>query len=513
MLKSLALLIFFAIAQASELSIAVSKNVGELNPHLYSPNEMFAQDMVYEGLVKFGEDGKIHPLLAKSWNVSEDGRFYNFTLREDVNFSNGEKFDAAAAKANFDAILANRKRHAWLESANLIRNVVVTDKFGIQIELEHAYNAMLKELSLIRPFRFIAPSSMIEGGTKDGIKAPVGTGAWKLVKSERGVYDRFEINENFRGRKPVLQAVTAKIIPEPAIKVIALKTGEIDMIYGGEQVGEQISFDTFNELKKQFDSSISKPLFTLVLALNSNKFPTDSLAVRKALNSAVDKDLIVKEVFFDTQPKADFLFDKNFENTDVNVSEYKFDIAAANKILDDDGWIKDEKNIRYKDGKALKFELVYVGANAVQKSIAEILQSEFLKIGAIVELKADESSIFYKRQRSGDFGAIFNSTWGAPYDPQGFLASMRLPAHADYQAQLGLKDKAEIDKKISEILKTTDENLRRKLTRETLVKLHEEAIYIPITYETNKALYNKKVKNVKMSIIKNHIPFDEMSVR
>ena len=90
---------------------------------------------------------------------------------------------------------------------------------------------------------------------------------------------------------------------------------------------------------------------------------------------------------------------------------------------------------------------------------------------------------------------------------------MRLPAHADYQAQLGLKDKAEIDKKISEILKTTDENLRRKLTRETLVKLHEEAIYIPITYETNKALYNKKVKNVKMSIIKNHIPFDEMSVR
>ena len=162
--KSLALLIFFAIAQASELSIAVSKNVGELNPHLYSPNEMFAQDMVYEGLVKFGEDGKVHPLLAKSWNVSEDGRFYNFTLREDVNFSNGEKFDAAAAKANFDAILANRKRHAWLESANLIRNVVVTDKFGIQIELEHAYNAMLKELSLIRPFRFIAPSSMIRGG-------------------------------------------------------------------------------------------------------------------------------------------------------------------------------------------------------------------------------------------------------------------------------------------------------------------------------------------------------------
>ena len=43
------------------LRFAVSKNVGPLNPHLYSPNEMFAQDMVYEGLVKFGENGEILP--------------------------------------------------------------------------------------------------------------------------------------------------------------------------------------------------------------------------------------------------------------------------------------------------------------------------------------------------------------------------------------------------------------------------------------------------------------------
>ena len=69
------------------------------------------------------------------------------------------------------------------------------------------------------------------------------------------------------------------------------------MIYGAEQVGEEISFDTFNELKNDFGSTVSKPLYTLVLALNSNKKPTNSKAVRTALNLAFDRDLIIKKVF------------------------------------------------------------------------------------------------------------------------------------------------------------------------------------------------------------------------
>lgn len=53
-----------------------------------------------------------------------------------------------------------------------------------------------------------------------------------------------------------------------------------------------------------------------------------------------------------------------------------------------------------------------------------------------------------------------------------------------------------------------NETKKRDLTREVLENLHDEVIYVPIAYETNKAIYNKKVQNVKMSIIKNHIPFD-----
>lgn len=104
----------FALLNAAELKFATAKNVGELNPHLYSLNEMFAQNMAYEGFVAYFEDNKIIPALATSWDISKDGLVYTFYLRKGVKFSNGKDFNANAIKANFDAIFANKQRHIFL---------------------------------------------------------------------------------------------------------------------------------------------------------------------------------------------------------------------------------------------------------------------------------------------------------------------------------------------------------------------------------------------------------------
>ncbi|MCR4942057.1 MAG: nickel ABC transporter substrate-binding protein [Campylobacter sp.] len=495
------------------LNFAITKNVGELNPHLYSPNAMFAQDMLYEGLTRYGDDNKIYPHLATAWQISQDGKTYKFTLRKDVVFSNGEKFDAKAVKANFDAILQNRKRHAWLELANIITDTKVLGEYEISLELSRAYSPTLRELSLIRPFRFIAPSAMKNASTKDGIKAPIGTGAWRLVQSKQGVSDTFEKNELYWGQKPYLGKIVAKVIPDSASKIIALQTGEISLIYGSDHGGQGLSPDSFNALKKDFGTINSKPLYTLAIALNSNKFPTNSKSVRQALNMAIDKDLIVKKLFFNTQEKADFLFAKSFENADINATPYAYDTKKAKQLLQDDGWVLGKDNVYHKDNKALKIELVYIGDNPTNRALAEVLQGFFKKIGVVLELKADESSIFYKKQQSGDFGAIFNSTWGAPYDPAGFLASMRVISHADYQAQLGLKNKADIDAKITQILSTQKANEARKLTHEVLNILHDEAIYIPLVFESNKVAFDPYLDGVTTGIIKEHIAFEKMKFK
>ena len=503
---ALVLLLSFANAK-NTLNFATSKNVGPLNPHLYSPNEMWAQDMLYESLVEYSEDGKIVPKLAVSWRIADEGKTYVFTLREGVKFSDGASFDAKAVKLNFDAILANRDRHKWLELANILKDCEIIDDKTIALYLQNAYEPTLKELSLVRPFRFISPLAMKDANsTKDGIIAPVGTGAWKLASTKLGINDIFVKNENYWGQKPKFDEIVAKVIPDPNTKVVALQTGEVDLIYGNGQ----ISFDMINELKKSYEVKVSEPMNTLVLALNSNKSPTNDRAVREALNLAVDKNAIANSIFFGVQKSADALFYSKLPYCDIELKPYKFDKKAANEILQKGGWEMGKDGIRYKGGKELKIELVYIGTNATFKSIGEILQAELKQIGVNLQLNADESTIFYKKQRSGDFGMIFNSTWGVPYDPVMFLASMRLPSHADYQAQLGLKDKAWIDENISEILKTFDEGKKSSLIKNVLTRLHDEAVYLPISHESMIWISNDKVGGARTSIFQNHYPFNEI---
>ncbi len=497
------------MAGANELNFAYPRNAGPINPHLYTPNEMYAQNMLYEALVNVDENtGEVLPNLALSWEITDGGKTYVFKLRQDVKFSDGMDFDAAAVKANIDAILDNRKRHSWLELTNLITDCKVIDKFSVALMLSKPYEPTLRELSLPRPYRFISPNSMIKGTTKDGIKSPVGTGAWKLRESKLGVSDVFERNENYWGKRPFFDRINVSVIPDANTKIIALKTKKIDYIYG---VGE-IPLDVLQGLKKDFNIEISRPVNTLAIALNSAKFPTSELSVRKALNLALNKDEIAHSVFYDTQKRADFLFEKTLPYCDIRATAYEFDLKKAAKILEDDGWIL-KGNVREKNGKRLEMELVYIGSNAAHKAIAEILQANLKQIGVNLELKADETTIFYKKQRTGDFGAIFNETWGIPFDPIAFMVSMRAPSHADFRAQEGLKDKAQIDADITELAATFDYKERAQLIQKLLVKFHDEAVYVPITYASIISITSKKIGGETTTKFRSYVPFDKLFLK
>ena len=93
-----------ALAGGNELVFSWQSNCGPLNPHLYSPNQMYAQNMLYEPLVRYDAGGKIVPWLAERWDISPDWRTYTFHLRQGLTFSDGTPFDAAAVKANFEAV-------------------------------------------------------------------------------------------------------------------------------------------------------------------------------------------------------------------------------------------------------------------------------------------------------------------------------------------------------------------------------------------------------------------------
>ncbi|QCE33096.1 nickel ABC transporter, nickel/metallophore periplasmic binding protein [Acetobacteraceae bacterium] len=504
-------LFFLPTAGISQvLNFSWPVNVGPLNPHLYTPNQMFAQDMVYEPLVRFEKDGKIHPFLAQSWEISADGKTYLFNLRKDVKFSNGEIFDAKAVKANFDAILANRSRHNWLESINQITAVKVIAPYAIQITLKENYYPFLEDLSFPRPFKFIAPSQFKNSGTKDGILSPIGTGPWKLAKTKLGEEDIFTRNEFYWGEKPDFEQINVKIIPDPNSRAMALETGQIDLIQGANGA---ISLDMFEQFKKskKYQTDLSAPLGTLMVVLNTQKGPLKELAVREAIHHAVDKKSILSSVLYNTQQKAETLFAKNIPYADIDLKTYEYDPALSASLLEKSGWIAPKKNgIREKNGEKLTLALAFVGSDTIMKSISEIIQANLRQIGIDTQLIGEEESSIFARQREGNFAMIFEEVWGAPFAPAALLSSMRAPSHADYQAQLGLPDKKEIDLEIQKVLTSHNEQTRKALYKDILTRLHQEAVYLPLTYVTAIGVANDKIKNINFGATIMEIPFHQM---
>lgn len=469
---------------------------------------MFAQSMVYEPLVKYQADGSVKPWLAKSWTHTADGKTWVFTLRDGVTFSNGEPFNAFAAAENFRAVLDNRQRHAWLELARQIVDVKALSDTELQITLKSAYYPFLQELALPRPFRFIAPSQFKNNETMNGIKAPVGTGPWMLKESKLNQYDVLVRNDRYWGEKPAIRQITVKVIPDPTTRAVAFETGDIDLLYGNEGL---LPLDTFARFSQSpnYRTQLSQPVETVMLALNSAKAPTDDLAVREALNYAVNKKSLIDNALYGTQKVADTLFAPTVPYANIGLKPRQYDPQQAKSLLEQAGWkAQSGKVIREKNGQPLRIELSYIGTDALSKSMAEIIQADMRQVGVDVTLVGEEESSIYARQRDGRFGMIFNRTWGAPYDPHAFMSSMRVPSHADYQAQLGLADKPVIDKEIGEVLSTTDEAQRQALYRDILTRLHNDAVYLPISYVSMMVVAKPELGVIPFAPVASDIPFE-----
>ena len=496
--------------KAKVLQFSSSHDIGELNPHMYSPNQMFAQDMVYEPLVRYTEGGKVVPHLAEKWQISDDGKDYTFFLRKDVKFSDGSVFNADDVVKNFNAVLANKKRHSWLELVNQIKEVSKVDEYTVKVSLHNPYYPMLQELSLIRPIRFLGLGGFPDdGNTSEGIKAPIGTGPWVLTDYKKDEYAEFSRNENYWGEKPKIDKIHIAIIPDGESRVLAFEKQDIDLIFGSDS----ISLDSYKFLKEsgKYETAISQPIYTRTVALNTNKGPTKDINVRKAIEHAFNKQVVINKIFYGTEKQADTLFPTNFPYSDVKLTPYVYDVNQANKLLDDAGWVLPAgKEFREKDGMPLELELCFDSANNVHKAIAEVLQGDFRKIGMNVKLVGEESQLFGQRQTNGNFNMIFSDTFGTPYDPHSMISSMRVPSHADYQAQVGLSMKKELDLKIEEALISTNEKTRQDLYNYILGTLHDQAVYLPISYATNLTVYHKNIKGVGFGQMNSEIPFVKM---
>jgi nickel transport system substrate-binding protein len=488
-------------------------DIGAINPHLYAPNEMFAQAMVYDPLVSYGDNGEIQPALAKEWQVSEDGKSYTFTLREGVKYSDGSTLTAENVKRNVEAVLQNMDRHSWLEAVSIIDKVEVIDELKVRIDLKEPYYPFLQELTLIRPLRMLGDKGFPASGlTSEEISAPIGTGPWILTNHVSGSHSEFTRNDNYWGEKPKIKKVVIKVIPDSQARIMALEKGDIDLIFGSGQLAP-VEYQTLQQ-KGQYQAMISGPLATRVLAINSTVAPTNEKEVRLALQHAMDRKSIVEHILNGLEEEAQSLFSPGFPYSDIKVGNYEHNLEEAKRLLDQAGWkVVEGQPYRMKDKETLKVTIPYRSTDPVHKGILEYLQSAWREIGIDVQLKAEESQIYTQKARDGEFNLTFNDTWGVPYDPHMFVRTMIGENQLGYYVQKGTAISSQFTANIEKVIRTTAESERRELYEAILKGIHEEAMFIPISYRTNYLVANDRVKELQFTPHQYEVPLSLFEIK
>ena len=499
--------------KSGKITLAFNQEpTGDLNPHEYLPSQFITQDMVYDGLVSYGENGEIKPMLAESWDISKDGKTYTFKLRKNVKFSDGSDFNAKNVVKNFDTVFSkeNKSNHSWFAFTNHLKSYRAVDDYTFEIVLDTAYTATLYDLAMIRPIRFLGDAGFPDNGdTSKGIKKPIGTGAWVLKEHKNNEYSVFVRNEHYWGEKPAASEVVIKAIPDSETLALQFESGDIDLIYGNGLISLD-RFETYRQDKK-YTTATSEPMSTRMILLNTTSPILKDLKARHALSHAVDKQSIAKNIFGGIEKPADTIFAPNVPHTNIELAKYNFDLAKAEALLDEAGWKKGADGMREKDGKKMILSFPYISSKVTDKNVGEYIQGEWKKIGIQVDLKAMEEKAYWENATAKNYDLMSDYSWGAPWDPHAYLTAMADDSvngtNPAYAAQLGLPMKSELDKTIKALLIEPDETKLNEMYKYVLTTLQDQAVYIPISYQALLSVYRTgELEGVKFMPEENRLP-------
>lgn len=494
------------------ITLSWPRDIGTMNPHVYNPSQLIAQSMIYEPLVSYNEGGKLEPHLAESWTISPDGKEYTFKLNQNIKFSDGSAFNAAIVKKNFDAIMLHADNHSWLGVITVLDKTEAVDEYTFKLTLKEPYYPTIQELAVVRPVRFLGEAGFPDDGdTGKGVKEPVGTGPWLLTDYKTDEYAEFTRNPNYWGEQPKADKIVIKIIPDGETRVLAFEKGELDLIYG-EGV---ISMDAFKQLETsgEYETSLSEPVATRLMVMNTSNEALSDLRVRLALQHGFNKQAMVDGITSGLEEKADNILSTNFPYTDINVTPIGYDVEKAKAYLDEAGWkLPDGKTVREKNGKPLELELTFEKSDQILKPMAETLQSEWAAIGVKLNITGLELTEQIKRFRAKQFDLNFSSNYGAPYDPHSFIHVISEDGFGFSAALSNLPEQQELGKQIKDALASTDENKRQELYSSILSTLQEQASLIPISYIKKTAIYSKKVSGFAFPANREDSPFSSLAI-
>jgi len=364
--------------------------------------------MVYDSLVENDKDGNIIPALAKSWEISEDGLEYTFTLEEGIKFHNGSIMTAEDVVWSFDRGI--NSSYLATSMGRYCDHAEKVDDSTVKLFMKEPYAAILANLNKVF---VIENQSYFENdcaSNEDVYRMkPMGTGGYKFVDYTPGVGLTLESFEDYWRGEPAIKNMFMQVIADVNAVQAALETNTID--FAG--VSSTVSFNAIPAYEANPDLEVYMGDGTSVwyMPINCTLPGYDNILVRQAIAHGLDKEYVLEvqsEGYGEivnclNSPKAFGFFDE---------PKFEYDVEKAKALLAEAG---------YPNGEGLD-PLVATIRQDRQKGV-EVFQECMKAIGITVDINVMENTTYLNAVREGEFGtsliastmptdvAIFDQFW------------------------------------------------------------------------------------------------------
>lgn len=421
---------------------------------------------------------ELKPWIATEWSCSDDGIEWNFTIRDDVYFHNGDKLTAEDV--------------AW--SLNLIpENPVVTDAnipgFGHAEVVDDTHVKVIMDTPFAATENFFASYHMVmldksyqeEVGWEGYTNHPMGTGPYKFVDRALGSYVTMEANEQYWQGVPEIKHVSLRILPDANSQLMALETGEVDVL-------QNVSIANCEKVEQMEGYTVDYCVSNVVCFTNwgaNSKLDTDE-NLRKAVAAAIDYDTINNVLNKGHTVSITCMIAPgiNGRPEDGTFKEAQgYDVEAAKKFLADSTYGKDDK-----------LSILAV-AGSKEETVCKVIQGNLQEIGINAELKSIDGATYSTLTGEGNYDIGIYSTLPSLYDCN-LLYQYYIPGTKTFDASK-CEQKEELGALGNASLTEMDSEKRTEIFRQMIEIMNEHALKLPLYQDCNTFCYNNELSNVK----------------
>ncbi len=360
------------------------------------------------------QTGKIIPWLAKSWDVSDDALTYTFHLRQDVTFSNGERFDAKAVKAAFDSDKALATELPATFGATYLAgydHAEVVDDFTVKLVLNKPNAGFLQATSTTN-LAILAPASYALTVKERSLGKIIGTGPFVLESytpevgahlTKRKGYAWASANMKNQGEAH-LDAVDVTYIPEESVRNGLFLQGKADILWPRNPFSE-VDLKLFQSKGATIQSrSLPGPALNLFPNTRGERILADQ-QVRLAVQKSIDRKSYASTVYNAEFPVVQGVFDVTTPYAKSQAAKLAYDPTGAEQLLDQAGWTKGADGYRHKNGKRLSLSY---NISPAETAGDVLIQDQLRKVGIDLKLSVVTRAEWVANNSAGNYDLTIN---------------------------------------------------------------------------------------------------------